>query len=149
VSEVGTQQQPQVEQSLVLVKPDGVARGLSGEILRRIEAKGYRLVQVQLRSADRDLLAQHYVEHEGKPFFEPLLEFMSSGPLLSVVIEGQRCIPGFRALAGATDPTAALPGTIRGDLGRDWGLKVQQNLVHGSDSPESAVREFGIWFPSA
>jgi len=134
------------ERSLVLVKPDGVARGLSGEVLRRIEAKGYRLVAVQLRTADRDLLGAHYAEHEGKPFYEPLLEFMSSGPVLAVVIEGQRCIEGFRALAGTTDPTSALPGTIRGDLGRDWGLKVAQNLVHGSDSPESAAREIALWF---
>jgi nucleoside-diphosphate kinase len=134
------------ERSLVLVKPDGVARGLSGEVLRRIEAKGYRLVAVQLRTADRDLLGAHYAEHEGKPFYEPLLEFMSSGPVLAVVIEGQRCIEGFRALAGTTDPTSALPGTIRGDLGRDWGLKIAQNLVHGSDSPESAAREIALWF---
>jgi len=137
------------ERSLVLVKPDGVARGLSGEVLRRIEAKGYRLVAVQLRTADRELLGEHYAEHEGKPFYQPLLEFMSSGPVLAVVIEGQRCIEGFRALAGATDPTSALPGTIRGDLGRDWGLAVAQNLVHGSDSPESAAREIGLWFGEA
>ena len=92
--------------------------------------------------------AAHYAEHEGKPFYEPLVEFMSGGPVTAIVIEGQRCIEGFRALAGATDPTVArCPGTIRGDLGRDWGLKVQQNIVHGSDSPESAAREIGIWFP--
>ncbi len=137
-----------VERSLVLVKPDGVRRALSGEVLRRIEAKGYVLVAAELRTADRDLLTRHYAEHEGKPFFEPLVEFMLSGPVLAVVIEGNRCIEGFRSLAGATDPTASLPGTIRGDLGRDWGLKVQQNLVHGSDSPESAAREIGIWFPA-
>jgi nucleoside-diphosphate kinase len=119
---------------------------VTGEVLRRIEAKGYRLVAVQLRTADRDLLGAHYAEHEGKPFYEPLLEFMSSGPVLAVVIEGHRCIEGFRALAGATDPTSALPGTIRGDLGRDWGLAVTQNLVHGSDSSESAAREIGLWF---
>ena len=135
------------ERSLVLVKPDGVRRGLTGEVLRRIEAKGYRLVALELRTATRDLLAEHYAEHEGKPFYEPLVEFMMSGPVAAVVIEGQRCIEGFRSLAGATDPTTAAPGTIRGDLGRDWGEKVQQNLVHGSDSPESAAREIGIWFP--
>ncbi len=138
---------PQIERSLVLVKPDAVRRNLVGEVLRRVEAKGYDLVAAQMRTADRDVLERHYAEHEGKPFYEPLVEFMSSGPLLAVVIEGERCIEGFRALAGATDPTAALPGTIRGDLGRDWGLKVQQNLVHGSDSPESAAREIDIWFP--
>jgi nucleoside-diphosphate kinase len=136
-----------IERTLVLVKPDGVRRGLCGEVLRRIEAKGYRIVALDLRTADADLLAQHYAEHEGKPFYEPLVEFMLSGPVVAMVAEGQRVIEGFRALAGATDPTAALPGTIRGDLGRDWGLKVQQNLVHGSDSTESAAREIGLWFP--
>jgi nucleoside-diphosphate kinase len=136
------------ERTLILVKPDGVARGLSGEVLRRVEAKGYRLVAVELRSATADLLAQHYAEHRGKPFYEPLVDFMLSGPVLAVVAEGQRVIEGFRALAGATDPTAALPGTIRGDLGRDWGLAVQHNLVHGSDSAESAAREIALWFPA-
>ena len=135
------------ERSLVLVKPDGVRRGLSGEVIRRIEAKGYGLAALELRMATPELLAEHYAEHEGKPFYEPLVEFMLSGPVAAMVIEGERCIEGFRSLAGATDPTAALPGTIRGDLARDWGLKVQQNLVHGSDAPESAAREIGIWFP--
>ena len=135
-----------MERSLVLVKPDGVRRGLSGEVIRRIEAKGYRLVRLEQREATRDLLAAHYAEHEGKPFYEPLVEFMLSGPIVAMVVEGERCIEGFRALAGATDPTVAAPGTIRGDLGRDWGQKVQQNLVHGSDSPESAAREIDIWF---
>ncbi|HET7660116.1 MAG: nucleoside-diphosphate kinase [Oryzihumus sp.] len=135
------------ERSLVLVKPDGFKRGLSGEVLRRIEAKGYTLVALSVFVPDQDRLALHYAEHEGKPFYEPLVDFMSSGPVTAAVIEGERCIEGFRALAGATDPTAALPGTIRGDLGRDWGLKVQQNIVHGSDSPESAKREIEIWFP--
>ena len=135
------------ERSLVLVKPDGFARGLTGEVLRRIEAKGYRLVALQVLTPDLERLHVHYQEHVGKSFFEPLCEFMSSGPVTAVVIEGERCIEGFRALAGATDPTKALPGTIRGDLGRDWGTPVQQNIVHGSDSPESAVREIGIWFP--
>lgn len=135
------------ERTLVLVKPDGVRRGLVGEILSRIEAKGYVLAAVRLQMADRDLLAAHYAEHEGKPFYGPLVEFMASGPLLAVVAEGQRVIEGFRSLAGTTDPTTAAPGTIRGDLGRDWGLPVAQNLVHGSDSPESAAREIGLWFP--
>ncbi len=136
------------ERTLVLVKPDGVARGLSGEILRRVEAKGYTLAAVELRVPTVELLAEHYAEHVGKPFYEPLVEFMSSGPVLAIVAEGQRVIEGFRSLAGATDPVVAAPGTIRGDLGRDWGLKVQQNLVHGSDSPESAAREIGLWFPT-
>ncbi len=137
-----------IQRTLVLVKPDGVSRGLTGEVLRRVEAKGYRLAAIDLRVPTRELLAQHYAEHEGKPFYEPLVEFMSSGPVVAVVAEGQRVIEGFRSLAGATDPTKAAPGTIRGDLGRDWGLPVQQNLVHGSDSPESAAREIALWFPS-
>ena len=138
---------PPMERTLVLVKPDGVRRGLTGEVIRRIEAKGYTLVRLELRTATRELLAEHYAEHEGKPFYEPLVEFMLSGPVAALVVEGERVIEGFRSLAGATDPTVAAPGTIRGDLGRDWGLKVQQNLVHGSDSPESAEREIGIWYP--
>jgi nucleoside-diphosphate kinase len=134
------------ERSLILVKPDGVARGQVGEVIRRIEAKGYRLVALEQRQATRELLAEHYAEHVGKPFYEPLVEFMLSGPVVALVVEGERVIEGFRSLAGATDPTVALPGTIRGDLGRDWGLKVVQNLVHGSDSPQSAAREIGLWF---
>ncbi|GAA4266819.1 nucleoside-diphosphate kinase [Frondihabitans peucedani] len=136
----------ELEETLVLVKPDGVARNLTGEILRRIEAKGYGLVDIKLVEADRALLASHYEEHVGKPFYEPLVEFMESGPIVAIRVEGNGVIAGFRSLAGATDPTAAAPGTIRGDLGRDWGLKVQQNLVHGSDSAESAARELGLWF---
>jgi len=135
-----------IEETLVLVKPDGVARGLTGEILRRIEAKGYSLVDIRLVEADRALLTKHYEEHQGKPFFEPLVEFMESGPIVAIRVAGERVIEGFRSLAGTTDPTTAAPGTIRGDLGRDWGLKVQQNLVHGSDSPESATRELTLWF---
>ncbi|KHL00405.1 nucleoside-diphosphate kinase [Sinomonas humi] len=134
------------ERTLVLVKPDGVSRGLAGAILARVEAKGYQLAELKLLTATREVLEQHYAEHEGKPFYEPLLEFMLSGPVIAAVFEGERVIEGFRSLAGATDPTTAAPGTIRGDFGRDWGLKVQQNLVHGSDSPESAEREIGIWF---
>jgi nucleoside-diphosphate kinase len=136
------------ERTLILVKPDGVERGLSGQILARIEAKGYTLVAVELRTASADLLAAHYAEHVGKPFFGPLVEFMLSGPVLALVAEGDRVVEGFRSLAGATDPTVAAPGTIRGDLGRQWPTAVIQNLVHGSDGPESAAREIGIWFPS-
>ncbi|MCB2177680.1 MAG: nucleoside-diphosphate kinase [Actinomycetales bacterium] len=133
--------------TLVLVKPDAVRRGLTGEVLRRTEAKGYTLVAAELRTADTALLTEHYAEHVGKPFFEPLLAFMSSGPVLAAVVEGHRVVEGFRSLAGATDPTAAAPGTIRGDLGRDWGRAVVENLVHGSDSDESARREIALWFP--
>jgi nucleoside-diphosphate kinase len=135
------------ERTLILVKPDGVQRGLVGEVIRRVEAKGYALLAVDMRVPSRELLTQHYAEHEGKPFFEPLVEFMSSGPVVALVASGQRVVEGFRALAGATDPTVALPGTIRGDLGRDWGAKVVQNVVHGSDSPDSAAREIALWFP--
>ncbi len=135
-----------VEETLVLVKPDGVARNLTGEILARIQAKGYELVDLKLVQADRALLDAHYEEHRGKPFFEPLVEFMLSGPIVAARFAGNRVIEGFRSLAGTTDPTTAAPGTIRGDLGRDWGLAVQQNLVHGSDSPESAARELALWF---
>ena len=137
------------EETLVLVKPDGVARGLTGVILARIEAKGYALVDLRLVEPERERLERHYAEHEGKPFYEPLVEFMLSGPVAAIVIEGERCIEGFRSLAGATDPTVAAPGTIRGDLGRDWGLAVQQNLVHGSDSPASAEREIAYFFASS
>ena len=135
------------ERTLVLVKPDGVSRGLTGEVLRRIEAKGYRLVALELRTAGRGLLEEHYAEHLGKPFFGPLVDFMASGPVAAAVVEGERVIEGFRSLAGATDPTRAAPGTIRGDLGRDWGTAVVQNIVHGSDSPASADREIKLWFP--
>lgn len=134
------------EQSLVLIKPDGVARGLTGEILRRIEQKGYQVVGLRMLNPSSEQLAAHYAEHAGKPFYEPLIAFMSSGPVVAIKIEGDRVIEGFRVLAGTTDPTTAAPGTIRGDLGRDWGEKVQKNLVHGSDSVESAAREIDIWF---
>ncbi|HEU5266746.1 MAG TPA: nucleoside-diphosphate kinase [Jatrophihabitans sp.] len=137
----------EVERTLVIVKPDGVTRGLSGEVLRRVEAKGYRVAALQLMHATPQLLAEHYAEHQGKPFYQPLVDFMLSGPVVAFVAEGHRVIEGFRSLAGATDPTAAAPGTIRGDLGRDWGLPVQQNLVHGSDSADSAAREIALWFP--
>lgn len=136
------------ERSLVLVKPDGFSRGLTGEVLRRIEAKGYRLLALAILTPTPDMLAQHYAEHEGKLFYPALLDFMGSGPVTAAVIEGERCVEGFRALAGATDPTVALPGTIRGDLSRDWGTPAQQNVVHGSDSATSAEREIGIWFPA-
>lgn len=134
------------EQTLVLIKPDGVARSLTGEIIRRIETKGYVVTGLKLLKPSSDQLAAHYKEHEGKPFYAPLIEFMSSGEIVAIRLEGDRVIEGFRALAGTTDPTTAAPGTIRGDLGRDWGEKVQKNLVHGSDSVESATRELGIWF---
>ena len=134
------------EETLVLVKPDGVERGLTGQILARIEAKGYVITELRMLTPTREMLVKHYEEHEGKPFFEPLVEFMGSGPVVAARVAGNRVIEGFRSLAGATEPTTAAPGTIRGDLGRDWGEQVQKNLVHGSDSTLSAERELGIWF---
>jgi nucleoside-diphosphate kinase len=135
------------EKTLILVKPDGVRRGLVGEVISRIETKGYAIDAVRMLQADAALLEKHYAEHVGKPFYEPLVEFMMSGPIVAIVASGNRVIEGFRSLAGATDPTVAAPGTIRGDLARDQGTKVMQNLVHGSDSPESAAREIAIFFP--
>jgi len=135
-----------VERTLILVKPDGVRRNVIGEVIRRVETKGYNIAAIKMVQADRSILAAHYAEHEGKPFYEPLVEFMMSGPVVAIIAEGNRVIEGFRKLAGVTDPTVAEPGTIRGDLARDQGTKVVQNIVHGSDSIESATREIGIWF---
>ena len=123
------------EQTLILVKPDGVKRGLVGEVIARIERKGYKVTNLKMLTADRTLLAKHYAEHEGKPFYEPLMEFMASGPIVAMVAQGERVIEGFRKMAGATDPTVAEAGT-----------KVVQNIVHGSDSVESAEREIKIFF---
>lgn len=141
-----TQQQ---EQTLILVKPDGVRRSLVGEVISRVERKGYVVTSLKMLQPTRAILESHYAEHEGKPFYEPLLEFMLSGPVVAIVAEGNRVIEGFRKLAGTTDPTVAEPGTIRGDLARDQGTKVVQNIVHGSDSVESAQREISIWFPES
>lgn len=135
------------QRTLVLIKPDGVKRRLIGETMARIERKGYDVVALKMMSVDRSTLELHYGEHKGKPFYEPLLEFMLSGPIVAMIVEGTRVIEGFRSIAGATDPTVAAPGSIRGDLARDQGTKVVQNLVHGSDSEESAAREISIFFP--
>lgn len=132
------------ERSLVLIKPDAVARGHVGEILGRIERKGLTLVALEMRTATPEVAAAHYAEHEGKPFYAGLLDFITGSPLVALVVEGPRAIAAFRQLAGGTDPVEkAVPGSIRGDLG----TVTQENLVHGSDSPESAAREIGIWFP--
>ncbi len=131
------------ERTLVLIKPDGVRRGLAGEILSRIERKGLRIVAMDMRVVGKDLAETHYGEHAGKPFYDSLVEFITSGPLVAMVVEGQRAVEAFRALAGATDPVKATPGTIRGD----YALEVQDNIVHGSDSPDSAERETKIFFP--
>jgi nucleoside-diphosphate kinase len=132
------------ERTLVLIKPDGVARGLVGEIIARIELKGLRLAAMELRTVDAELARRHFGEHDGKPFFDSLVEFITGGPLVAAVVEGDRAIAGFRQLAGGTDPVdKAVPGSIRGD----FALITQYNLVHGSDSPESAQREIALWFP--
>jgi nucleoside-diphosphate kinase len=137
----------QTERTLVLVKPDGVRRGCVGEVLRRIEARGFEILALQLRTADRALLEAHYAEHVEKPFYPALAEFMASGPLVAAVIEGHGVVGAWRTMMGATDPMKAAPGTVRGDLGREWGTPAQQNIAHGSDSPESAAREITLWFP--
>src|SRR6478609_6973885 len=132
------------EQTLVLIKPDGVQRGLIGEILSRIEGKGLTIAALELKNVSDDLARKHYAEHDGKPFFGSLLEFITSGPVVAAIVEGPRAIAAFRQIAGGTDPVEkAAPGTIRGDLA----LITQDNLVHGSDSPESAAREIELWFP--
>jgi nucleoside-diphosphate kinase len=130
--------------TLVLLKPDAVRRGLIGEIIGRIERKaGWTISALDMRTLDQDTLEQHYGEHKGKPFYEPLVEFMASGPVVALVVEGERVIEGVRALAGATDPLAATPGSVRGD----FGVIVRENLIHASDSEESAERELKIFFP--
>ena len=132
------------ERTLVLIKPDGVQRRLIGEIISRIEAKGLTIAALELKNVSDETARAHYAEHEGKPFFSSLLEFITSGPVVAAVLEGPRAIAAFRQLAGGTDPVEkATPGTIRGDLG----LETQFNLVHGSDSPDSAAREIELWFP--
>ncbi|TVS78388.1 nucleoside-diphosphate kinase [Mycobacterium helveticum] len=134
------------ERTLVLIKPDGVERRLVGEIIMRIERKGLTIAALELRSVDAELAARHYAEHEGKPFFGSLLEFITSGPVVAAIVEGPRAVAAFRQLAGGTDPVdKATPGTIRGD----FGLETQFNLVHGSDSADSAKREIALWFPDA
>ncbi|MET0741331.1 MAG: nucleoside-diphosphate kinase [Candidatus Nanopelagicales bacterium] len=133
-----------MERTLVLVKPDGVARGLIGEVLSRVESKGLRLAALELRTLDAETAQQHYAEHTDKPFFGSLVEFITSGALVAAVVEGPRAVEAFRQLAGATDPVKAAPGSIRGD----FALEVQNNIVHGSDSLESAAREVALFFPS-
>ena len=131
------------ERTLVLVKPDGVSRGLVGEVIGRIERKGLTLAALELRNVERSVAEQHYAEHADKPFFSSLLEFITSGPLVAAVVEGENAIAAFRQLAGATNPVQSATGSIRGD----YAVEVQYNIVHGSDSPESAKREIDLWFP--
>jgi nucleoside-diphosphate kinase len=131
------------ERTLVLVKPDGVARGLVGEVLGRIERRGYAIVALELRTLTPELAGRHYAEHRGKPFFDELVTFITSAPLVAAVIEGPDVIEAWRTMMGATNPIKSAPGTIRGDLATVMG----ENISHGSDSPESAAREIGIFFP--
>jgi nucleoside-diphosphate kinase len=137
------QSQSLSERSLILIKPDGVRRGLVGDVISRVERQGLRIVALELRTLERSVAEVHYAEHEGKPFYETLVEFITSGPLVAAVIEGPRAIETFRKMAGATDPLMAVPGTIRGD----HALEVKANIVHGSDSPQAAAREIKIFFP--
>ncbi len=132
-----------MERTLILVKPDAFARNLTGEIIARFERKGLRLVALQLMTMTREMAAQHYAEHEGKPFYEELVSFITSGPLVALALEGESAVVAARQLIGATNPLEANTGSIRGD----YAVAVGQNMVHGSDAPESAARELGIFFP--
>lgn len=133
-----------IERTLVMIKPDGVQRGLVGEVLGRIERKGFRILALEMRMMTKELAAKHYDEHVGKDFYEPLVEFMMSGPLVAAVVEGDDAIAEWRAMMGPTNPADASPGTIRGD----FATNTRANVTHGSDSPASAAREIGIWFPN-
>ncbi|HEX8002352.1 MAG TPA: nucleoside-diphosphate kinase [Mycobacteriales bacterium] len=132
------------ERTLVLVKPDGVRRGLVGEVVTRLERKGLTLVAMELRTLARETAEEHYGEHRERPFFGELVDFITGGPLVALVVEGPRAVEAVRTLMGVTDPVKSAPGSLRGD----YALEIGQNLVHGSDSPESAQREIGIFFPA-
>jgi len=132
-----------MERTLILIKPDAFARGLSGEIIARFERKGLRLVALNLLTLGQELAAKHYAEHEGKGFYDELVTFITSGPLVAMVLEGEQAVVAARQVIGATDPLKATTGSIRGDLA----IEVGQNMVHGSDSPESAAREVALFFP--
>ena len=132
-----------MERSLILIKPDAFARGLSGEIIARFERKGLRLRALRLMTMDRELAERHYEEHVGKPFFGELVQFITSGPLVAMVLEGERAVTAARQVIGATDPLQADAGSIRGE----YAIEVGQNMVHGSDSPDSAAREVALFFP--
>ncbi|HWB70600.1 MAG TPA: nucleoside-diphosphate kinase [Egibacteraceae bacterium] len=133
------------ERTLVLVKPDGVRRGLVGEVVARIERKGLTITRMELRTVPTDLAEQHYAEHAGKPFFSDLVAFVTSGPLVAMVVEGADAVRSVRALMGATDPLDATPGSIRGD----FATAIGENIVHGSDAPDTGEREIKIFFPDA
>lgn len=132
------------QRTLVLIKPDGVARGLVSEILGRIEKRGFKIVALEMRTLTKEMAEKHYAEHKGRDFYEPLVAFITSGPLVAAVIEGPEVISAWRAMQGSTNPFDAAPGTIRADLATSNRL----NLTHGSDSEASAKREIGLFFPS-
>ncbi len=132
------------DRTLILVKPDAFARGLTGEIISRFERKGLKLVALELQQLDEATAKQHYAEHEGKPFFGELVDFITSGPLVAMVLEGQDAVKAARQVIGATNPLEAATGSIRGD----FAIEVGQNMVHGSDAAESAAREAALFFPS-
>ena len=132
-----------MDRTLILVKPDAFSRGLTGEVIARFERKGLRIAALKQMQVERDLAESHYDEHREKPFFGDLVEFITGGPLVAMVVEGPRAVEAFRSLAGATDPVSAAPGTIRGD----HALEIQENIVHGSDSTYSAEREVKLFFP--
>ena len=132
-----------MDRTLILVKPDAFARGLTGEVIARFERKGLRIVALRQMQVERDLAERHYAEHAEKPFFGELVEFITGGPLVALVLEGHEAVTAARQIIGATNPLEATPGSIRGD----FALEVQTNLVHGSDGPESATREIGLFFP--
>jgi nucleoside-diphosphate kinase len=132
-----------MERTLILIKPDAFARNLSGEIIARFERKGLGLVALTLMTMSREVAATHYAEHEGKGFYEELVTFITSGPLVAMVLEGEQAVAAARQVIGATDPLQATTGSIRGD----FAIEVGQNMVHGSDSPESAAREVALFFP--
>ena len=134
-----------MERTFVMVKPDGVRRRLAGEVITRIEAKGYSIVEMKLFTIDEDLAKRHYAEHTEKPFFGELVSFITSGPVVAMVVEGDDAVKGSRQIMGATNPLEAVPGSIRGD----FASVITENIVHGSDSPESATREIGLFFPGS
>ncbi|QBO35143.1 nucleoside-diphosphate kinase [Periweissella cryptocerci] len=136
------------ERTLVIVKPDGVQRGKTGDIIRRIERKGYCLVALEMVQATETILREHYAELVEKSFFPEIVSYMTESPVVAIIIEGENVVEGWRSLMGTTMPTQAAPGTVRGDFGRDWPGNAVKNVVHGSDSPASAEREIAIWFPN-
>lgn len=131
-----------MERTLVLVKPDGVQRGLTGEVISRLERRGLKVIGLKMVAVSQDLASEHYAVHEGKPFYEPLIEYITSSPVVAMVVEGQEAITAVRKVAGATNPVEAQPGTIRAD----YALEIGRNIIHASDAPDTATFEVGLWF---